>query len=532
MSDIPQALRSALAERYDLQRVIGRGGMATVYLANDVRHRRTVAVKVLKPELAASLGTNRFLKEIEIAAGLTHPHIVPLYDSGEADTFLYYVMPFIEGGSLRTRLGQDHPVDIGDALSVSRRVADALTYAHRRGIVHRDIKPENILFAEGHPIVADFGIAKAVSTAGGALLTRTGFALGTPGYMSPEQAAGVRDLDARTDVFSLACVVYEMLIGETPGMWLTDEAVTLGRFIDASPDHRDRLDRISGSVEHVLVKALALRPDQRHATPSEFADALNEATGRTQQYGESEMRRIIGRAAEMQAERPTEEGALSVGAMEQVAAEVGISPARVREAALEIRQPTPLPTTGEPSTGWSWFLGRPHKLVIERVAEGEVPEEEFPFLVDEIRRAIGTVGIASTFVRSVAWSTAPPGQGTGRNVQITIAPRSGQTRIHIEEHFANLLGGLYGGVFGGGGGAVAAVTTAIAMESLGMPLLAAAGAIVGLGGGYGLARWIFTQAFGKRKRELHTLADRLADHITLGTRGRLNRGDPSRRLPP
>ncbi len=532
MKDIPQALRSALANRYELLRVIGRGGMATVYLANDVRHRRTVAVKVLKPELAASLGTDRFLKEIEIAAGLTHPHIVPLYDSGEADAYLYYVMPFIEGGSLRTRLDQDSPADLDGALSVLHRVAGALTYAHRRGVVHRDIKPENILFAEGHPIVADFGIAKAVSTAGGALLTRTGFALGTPGYMSPEQAAGVRDLDARTDVFSLACVVYEMLIGETPGMWLTDEAVKLGRFIDASPEHRDRLDRLSGSVEQVLVKALALQPDRRHATPAEFATALTDATGRTDRYEESEVRRIIGRAAEMQAERPTEEGALSVGAMEQVAAEVGISPARVRDAALEIRQPPPLPMTREPPTGWSWFLGRPHKLTIERVADGEVREEEFPFLVDEIRRAIGTVGIASTFVRSVAWSTAPPGQGTGRNVQITIAPRNGETRIHIEEHFANMLGGLYGGLFGGGGGAIAAVAMAVGMESLHMPVVAVAGAVVGLGGFYSLARWIFTQIFGKRKRELHALADRLAEQITLSTREHLNRGDASRRLQP
>ncbi|MFI5213428.1 MAG: serine/threonine-protein kinase, partial [Gemmatimonadales bacterium] len=188
--DIPASLRSALEGRYDLVRVLGRGGMATVYLADDRKHHRRVAIKVLRPDLAASIGADRFLKEIDIAARLNHPHILALHDSGEAGGFLYYVMPYIDGGSLRTRLEAGGVQTVTAAVALTGWVAGALTYAHRMGVLHRDIKPENILFSEGHPIVADFGIAKAISTAGGENLTRTGFPLGTPGYMSPEQAAG------------------------------------------------------------------------------------------------------------------------------------------------------------------------------------------------------------------------------------------------------------------------------------------------------------------------------------------------------
>ena len=182
--DLPAELQAALAPRFELLRVLGRGGMATVYLAEDHKHQRDVALKVLRPDLAASIGSERFLKEIQIAARLTHPNILALHDSGEASGFLYYVMPYIDGLSLRQRLEQERRLQPQEALAVVRPVADALGYAHRMGVFHRDIKPENILFSQGHPIVADFGIAKAISTAGGVNLTRTGFPLGTPGYMS------------------------------------------------------------------------------------------------------------------------------------------------------------------------------------------------------------------------------------------------------------------------------------------------------------------------------------------------------------
>jgi len=197
-AEIPADLAAALADRYMLSRVLGRGGMATVYLADDKKHHRAVALKVLLPGLAAFLGVERFLKEIQIAAQLTHPHILALHDSGEAAGFLYYVMPYCEGASLRQQLEQRRPRSRQEALAIADPVAGALSYAHRMGVLHRDIKPENILFSHGHPIVADFGIAKAVSTAGGANLTRTGFPVGTPGYMSPEQAAGLTELDERT----------------------------------------------------------------------------------------------------------------------------------------------------------------------------------------------------------------------------------------------------------------------------------------------------------------------------------------------
>ncbi|MBA3317417.1 MAG: serine/threonine-protein kinase [Gemmatimonadales bacterium] len=216
MPDLPADLVAAVRERYALERELGRGGMATVYLAQDLKHRRQVAIKVLKPELAAVLGAERFLREIETTASLRHPHILPLYDSGEAGSLLYYVMPLVEGESLRDRMDRERQFPLDDALQIAREVADALSYAHRHGVVHRDIKPGNILLESGHAVVADFGIARAIDAAGGDRLTETGLALGTLTYMSPEQVAGSPDLDGRSDLYSLGCVLYEMLAGEPP----------------------------------------------------------------------------------------------------------------------------------------------------------------------------------------------------------------------------------------------------------------------------------------------------------------------------
>ncbi len=298
--DLPSDLQSAVAQRYELRRVLGRGGMATVYLAYDGKHRREVALKVLLPGLAAFLGVERFLKEIQIAAGLTHPHILALHDSGEAGGFLYYVMPYLEGGSLRQRLAGGRRLRIGEALAIAAPVADALSYAHRMGVFHRDIKPENVLFSQGHPIVADFGIAKAISTAGGANLTRTGFPVGTPGYMSPEQAAGLTDLDERTDVYSLAVVIYEMVVGEVPGRWPTEEAVRTGRFLEASAVHRTRLTEVGSGAEAALVRGLAIRHDQRAPTPAALIDDLTGAGGPRRRYSGGEVQEIVKRATELE----------------------------------------------------------------------------------------------------------------------------------------------------------------------------------------------------------------------------------------
>ncbi len=209
-------LKAALAGRYEIEREIGQGGMATVYLAEDLKHHRKVAVKVLRPELAAVLGAERFVQEITTTANLQHPHILPLFDSGEADSFLYYVMPFIDGETLRDKLNRETQLGIEEAVKITTEVSDALNYAHRQGVIHRDIKPENILLHDGHPMVADFGIALAVSAAAGGRMTETGLSLGTPHYMSPEQATAEKELTNRSDIYSLGVVLYEMLTGEPP----------------------------------------------------------------------------------------------------------------------------------------------------------------------------------------------------------------------------------------------------------------------------------------------------------------------------
>jgi len=216
MSDVAPRLAAALADRYRIERELGAGGMATVYLAADLRHDRKVAIKVLKPELAAVLGAERFVQEIKTTAALSHPHILPLFDSGEAGGFLYYVMPYIQGETIRERLNRETQFGIDEAVRIATEVADALDYAHRHGVIHRDIKPENILLHDGRPMVMDFGIALAVSAAAGGRMTETGLSLGTPHYMSPEQATAEKDITARSDIYSLASVLYEMLAGQPP----------------------------------------------------------------------------------------------------------------------------------------------------------------------------------------------------------------------------------------------------------------------------------------------------------------------------
>ncbi len=274
MSDVPGRLAAALADRYRIERELGQGGMATVYLADDVKHRRKVAIKVLRPELAAALGPERFLREIETTANLRHPHILPLYDSGEADGFLYYVMPLVEGESLRDRLTREKQLPIADALAIAREVADALGYAHVRGVVHRDIKPENILLEGDHAVVADFGIARAVSAAGADRLTQTGMSIGTPLYMSPEQAAGDRDLDGRSDLYSLGCVLYEMLGGQAPFTGPTLESV-VHQHLTAAPRPITQLrPAVPAAVAAALERALAKTPADRFHPVALFADAL------------------------------------------------------------------------------------------------------------------------------------------------------------------------------------------------------------------------------------------------------------------
>jgi serine/threonine protein kinase len=274
VTDALDRLTAALADRYRIERVLGAGGMATVYLADDLRHNRRVALKVMRSELTGALGPERFLREIETTAQLRHPNILPLLDSGEAGGMLYYVMPYVEGESLRASLGREKQLQLDDALRIAREVADALSYAHSRGVVHRDIKPENILLESGHAVVADFGIARAVDQAAGTNLTATGAAVGTPAYMSPEQASGSRDLDGRSDVYSLGCVVYEMLAGQAPFTGPTAESVVYQHLAAAPPSISGMRPAVPASVAAALQRALAKTPADRFRTVAQFAEAL------------------------------------------------------------------------------------------------------------------------------------------------------------------------------------------------------------------------------------------------------------------
>ncbi|MGK2933735.1 MAG: protein kinase domain-containing protein [Gemmatimonadaceae bacterium] len=275
MTDVTSRLVEALSDRYRIERELGQGGMATVYLAEDVRHHRKVAIKVLHPELSAVLGPERFLNEIELTANLQHPHILALFDSGAADNLLFYVMPFVEGETLRQKLTREHQLPVADALRIATNVADALEYAHKRGVVHRDIKPENILLHDGRPVVADFGIALAVQQAGGERMTQTGMSLGTPQYMAPEQAMGDKAVDLRADIYALGAVTYEMLTGEAPFTGPNAQAV-VAKILTTDPSPlRIKRRSIPPHVEDAVLTALEKMPADRFASAAQFSEALS-----------------------------------------------------------------------------------------------------------------------------------------------------------------------------------------------------------------------------------------------------------------
>jgi serine/threonine-protein kinase len=276
MTNITARLSTALADRYKIERHLGEGGMATVYLAEDLKHDRKVAIKVLKPELSAILGGERFLQEIKVTARLTHPHILPLFDSGDADGFLYYVMPLMEGESLRDRMANSEQMGIDEAVQVAREVADALDYAHRHDTVHRDIKPENIMLHEGHAVVVDFGIAKAVAAAAETqeAITQTGVTVGTPAYMSPEQAAGEENIDGRSDLFSLGCVLFEMLTGEQPFTGRSAAAVIAKRFAHTPPPVTETRSAVSANLSQAVSRLLERAPEDRIESGAALVELL------------------------------------------------------------------------------------------------------------------------------------------------------------------------------------------------------------------------------------------------------------------
>ncbi|HEX3236543.1 MAG TPA: protein kinase [Gemmatimonadales bacterium] len=275
--DLLERFQAALADRYQIERELGRGGMATVYLARDLKHDRHVALKVLRPEVSNALGADRFLREIGIAGRLQHPHILSLHDSGEAGGTLYYAMPLVEGESLRARLAREVQLDVSEAVGIAKQVADALAYAHAAGVLHRDIKPENILLSAGHAIVADFGIARALDQAGSERLTETGLALGTPSYMSPEQASGSQMLDARSDLYALGCVLFEMLAGQPPFTGPTAQSVMARHAIEPVPSLQTVRPTIPTALDRVISKALAKVPADRFVSIDQFQRALASA---------------------------------------------------------------------------------------------------------------------------------------------------------------------------------------------------------------------------------------------------------------
>ena len=509
MTNPPIDLKDGLADRYVIERVIGMGGMATVYLAKDQKHARQVAVKVLRPELAASIGADRFLKEIEIAAKLNHPHILTLIDSGAVADSLYYVMPFVEGESLRGRLLREKQLSPKVSLSIAKEVADALTYAHRKGVVHRDIKPENILLSEGHAVVADFGIAKALMDAGTGNLTRSGFPLGTPGYMSPEQAAGLVDLDSRTDVFSLACVVYETLVGEIPGMWIPDDVVRLRRFVDARSSHRKVLDLLPGSLEQVLVIAMALRAELRYRTPVEFVEQLEASLEGGERFDEEQADQILAKATELQETNPTVGETFSLGGLQQAAAEVGLPPERVEAAAIQLDLPDGTPVRGG-------ILGTSATLEVERFVAGDVTEAVRADLLEEIRVCLGEIGdINDTLGTALSWSS--PRHGGDRKAQILVSPKEDKTRIHIIDKEGSpsaivmapiTLGSLI----------LIGVTGAILHEGFGVPDLPSLFAALSVAGGFFSSAWwgarrAQRRTIEKRSKKLLGLMDRLVNRI-------------------
>jgi tRNA A-37 threonylcarbamoyl transferase component Bud32 len=459
-----EALRRALAGRYDIGDAIGEGASAVVFLAHETASGREVALKVLRPELAASIGHARFLKEVEIAARLTHPHIVPVLSSGVEGGFVYYAMPHVAGGSLRALLHHAGFLTLRHAAAITTQIADAIGYAHLQGVLHRDLKPENVLVAGAHAYVVDFGIAKALTAASGETLTRTGFAVGTPGYMSPEQAAGVKDLDERTDVYGLGSVVYEMLVGETPGVWVTDSTLRVGRFRDAAPAHRARLDALPGRVEQVLTRALALKASDRWPTVEAFAAAVAGACeGPPARYTAAEVRDIVGRAAQLEAQRPDAEPLYSVGTVERIAAEVDIPLEDVRRAMDELgygpppERPAPVPALA---------AAEPVRIVsttgpaveVDRVAEGEIRPEAFDTVTATLQKALGP-GRATVFDGQLTWRSDGTPDSSARTIEVIVTSRGGKTRLRLTEWRWRLPGRFLIGALGAvGGGIVGAIT--------------------------------------------------------------------------
>jgi serine/threonine-protein kinase len=504
-----ERLQEALASRYRVDRAVGRGGMATVYLAADERHQRNVAIKVVRPDLAAVLGAERFLHEIRVTANLSHPHILPLHDSGVADGLLYYVMPFVVGESLRVKLNREGTIPLSEALAIAEDVADALSYAHRQGVVHRDVKPENVLLSEGHALVTDFGIAKAVSSASDEPLTRTGVAIGTPGYMSPEQAAGGADVNQRTDVYSLACVIYEMVVGGVPSRWLSYEETEQGRFLRAPPAQRARLAELPDSVERALVSAMAIDPERRFRTPNELFHALTAPALPARRYSDTEAKDLLRRAASLEAAEPAATEDFSLTGVKRMAAEVDIPSRHVMAAADALEQPVAATT--------SRILGVPTGWQVSRTVAGIVPEREFPVLLDIVQETMGQSGVIQAALPGVfSWASAVGDEAkrAGGSAKVQVSPRAGRTKILVsEDHTMTVAASV--GVGAVMAGMAAMLVGGSQAPQLILPLLGIAG---------GGAVFFLRRSARARRAKLRALLDRLTGHVVATGRAELPQG--------
>jgi serine/threonine-protein kinase len=470
VSDIQARLQGALAERYRIDRVLGAGGMATVYLAHDLKHERRVAVKVLRPELVYTLGPERFLREIATTANLHHPHILPLYDSGRvpdpSGTLLYYVMPFVDGESLRDRLKREKQLPVDEALRIAREVADALSYAHGHGVIHRDIKPENILLESGHALVADFGIARAADSAGADRLTDTGLALGTPAYMSPEQAAGGRDLDGRSDLYALGCVLYEMLAGQPPFSGSTMESVAR-QHITATPLPITQLrPAVPGMVVAALERALAKNPADRFNPVGQFAEALSaQQSLAPSATSKGSPRRMtiaglvaIGILAAVLLTRRVghADSALTIGQTVQVTRDPGLEvdpalspdgalvayaagpPSRMQIFVRQVGGGRTIPLTSDSSQGYRWPRWSPDGSQI--AYQGNAGIAVVPALGGQPRLVVrlepqAAESTTSAFTRLAGFAWSPDGRriaySTGIGRDVTVVPVEGGAATHL-----------------------------------------------------------------------------------------------------
>jgi len=412
MSDLDR-LTTALAEHYRIERELGKGGMATVYLGEDLRHQRRVAVKVLRPDLSAIVGADRFLNEIRVTANLQHPHILPLYDSGSADGLLFYVMPYVQGESLRERLNREKQLPIDEAVRLAKEVASALDYAHRQGVIHRDIKPENIMLQDGTALVTDFGIALAVSQAGGTRMTETGLSLGTPFYMSPEQATGDRQIDARSDIYALGAVLYEMLSGDPPHTGSTARAVIAAVVTEEPRDIATRRPRLAPHVAEAVHRALEKLPADRFVTAADFAKALEGPTATT------------GRFASAPGARPRARWRWAPAPLLLAGLVVGLVGGRLlfhRAALRETR--TRLTFTGDANSPtvtrdghWLAYV-RGRCRTVGSNCEGDLVVQELPR---------GTPSVLVSGARNMSQATWSP---DGASVLLTMQPASGEPGLY------------------------------------------------------------------------------------------------------